>query len=409
MMSDRKALIVIENSFIPLDIRVWYEATSLRDAGWQVVVICPEPNRNSTTDVTALNAKIPKDLEGIKVYYYPLISAEHGVFDYFHEYLSAFISIVKLSRHVWREDRFDVFQLCNPPDIFFPIAFVFRFLGVKIIFDHHDLFPEFVLARYHGLIGRILYLASRVTEYLTMHTANVVISNNQSYRQIAMDRGNIPKDRVVIVRNGPKTSDFVPVEPLLSLKRGFQYMACYAGVMGQLDGVIELLRSVRYIVHDVGRKDIIFILLGDGSIRRHAFDCLQTWQIEPFVSMPGRINDKFILRQYLCTADVLLSPEPMNPLNAHSTFIKVGEYMAMGKPIVAYDLIETRFTAQKSALYVKPGDHEEYGRAILTLVDDQDLRNRMGSYGQKRIENQLSWEHQQQNLFQAYNLALGEE
>ncbi len=176
--------------------------------------------------------------------------------------------------------------------------------------------------------------------------------------------------------------------------------------MGYEDGVLELLASIRHIVYDMGRRDILFTLLGDGAIRPKALAQVKAWGLEAVVDMPGMIRDNLVLRQYLSTADACLSPEPLTPLNARSTFIKIGEYMAMGKPVVAYDLQETRYTAQEAAVYVVPGNIQEFGQAIVTLLADPERRRGMGEFGRQRFLNYLSWDHQKQNLFQAYAIAL---
>jgi glycosyltransferase involved in cell wall biosynthesis len=407
-MTDSKvALIVEENSAVPLDKRVWYEATTLRDAGWHVVVLCPK-----TLDTPSEAKKIgwdfaPENLDGVSVYRFPLVRAQ-GVVGYLREYLSAFIAIARVSWRIWRELHFDVIHFCNPPDIFSPIAMFYRLLGVRVVFDHHDLFPELVLWRYKGLVARFFYIVARLGEYMAFRSANAVISTNESYRKIAMDRGKVPSDRVIVVRNGPKKDQFIPVDPVPSLKRGFPYMAAFAGVMGPEDGVTELLQSIRYLVKDLGRSNILFVMLGDGAIRTQAQEELQSWGIEEFVDFTGMIYDDFILRQYLCTADVLLSPEPLTPLNSHSTFIKVGEYMALEKPVVAYKLPETQYTAQDAAIYVEPGDAKAFGRAILSLLEDPQRRKDMGEFGRKRVLDSLSWESQKDGLLRAYAIALGE-
>lgn len=401
MTGDKKVLIVEENSWVPLDKRVWYEATTLRDSGWQVAVICPAgPD-------TLGRIRAPEILEGVRIYRFPLVRAEHGALSYLREYLSAFWAIARVSWRVWREFRFDIIHFCNPPDLFSPIATFYRLLGASVIFDHHDLFPELVLWRYHGLAARVFYAVARAGEYLTFRSANAVISTNESYRRVALDRGKVPAERVVVVRNGPKRDQFVPVDPVPNLKCGFPYMAAFAGVMGPEDGVIELLQSIRYLVHDLGRRDIRFVLLGDGAVRAQVQAEAESWGLKDVVHFTGMIRDDLLLRQYLCTADVLLSPEPLTPLNFRSTFIKVGEYMALGKPIVAYELPETQHTAQDAALYVKPGDTQAFGRAILTLLDDFQRRRCMGEAGRKRILEYFSWEHQQGELLRAYAIAFG--
>jgi glycosyltransferase involved in cell wall biosynthesis len=399
-------VIVVENSFVPFDIRVWYEATTLRDNGWRVTVICPSPPQSNGRADLPTAGQSPVSLQGVDVFYFPNSTAREGILQYAVEYLTAFSSISRLTWRIWRHSRFDVLQFCNPPDIFFPISWFYRALGTGTIFDHHDLFPELVGHRYSGLSGRLLYRIARVMEYLTYRCAHVVVAVNESYRDIAIRRGRLSPDKVIIVRNGPKAHDFVPVEPSEALRKGFRLLACFVGVMGYEDGVLELLESIRYLIHDLGRRDILFVLIGSGAVRSQALEHVERWGLGRYVEMPGLIFDRLLIRQYLSTADICLAPEPLSPLNASSTFIKVGEYMAMGKPIVAYDLKETHWTAQEASLYVAPGDTRGFARAISVLADDTDQRARMGTFARHRFLDRLCWEHQQHDLLRAYRAAL---
>ena len=401
-----KVLIIEENSSVPIDRRVWYEATTLRDAGWRVTVICPHAKGTNAGTGTDRQPSCEEEiLEGINVYSFPLTFAERGLVSYLREYVTAFVYIAWLSWRVWRRHGFDILHVCNPPDIFFPLGLFYRLLGARFVFDHHDLFPEFVAFRYPRLSGRLLYALARVTEYLTLRTANAVISTNESYRQVAMERGGVPTDRIITVRNGPKVRAFVPVEPVTALKRGFDFMVCFVGMMGDQDGIVEMLDVIRHIIRDLGRQNILFVLVGDGAARSGVLTNAAIERLDPFVDMPGMVRDDLRLRQYMSTADVCVSPEPFTPMNTQSTFIKVGEYMAMGKPVVAFDLCETRYTAQDAACYVSPGDTRGFGQAIVDLVDDPERCRQMGIKGRQRILGELGWEHQSQHLFRAYALA----
>ncbi len=406
MSKKPSVLIIEENSFVPIDVRVWYEASTLRNAGWEVTVICPLKKETRSDESGSKTVPIVNNLEGVTVYRFPLIFAEHGIFNYLREYITAFLSITRFSWRVFRQAQFDILHICNPPDMFFPIAMIFRLLGAKVVFDHHDLFPELVKGRYRGLAGKVFYGIARIMEFLTFRSANVVIATNQSYRRIAVKRGRVDEDRVIVVRNGPNLCKFALVEPDPSLKQGFPFLACYAGAMGYEDGIMELISSIRFVVDDLDRHDILFILLGDGAMRLSAQAEIHARGLDRYVFMPGMITDNMVLRTYLSTADVLLSPEPLTPLNEVSTFIKIGEYMAMGKPIVAFDLAETRYSAQDAAIYVEPGHLHEYGQAIVELLDDPIRRRQMGESGRQRVVDSLSWELQEQNLLRAYDMAL---
>ena len=402
-----KALIVVENNFVPIDRRVWYAATSLRDGGWKVSVICPAP-RGAHSGQGSENYSlktVTEIVDGITVYRFPLTFAENGTFDFLKEYLQAFISITGLIWKIRKKEGFDVLHICNPPEIFFPIGIFCRMLGAKFLFDHHDLFPEMVNWRFKGFKKRLFYLFARMTEYLTYKSANKIIATNQSYKKIGLSRNTVKAENIFIVRNGPKIHEFTPVDPELRLRKDFPHVACYVGIMGEDDGVSELVEVIRHIVSNLERKDILFILVGDGSNLPLVKQKVADYGLDEFVDMPGMIKDDLLLRRYMCSADILLSPEPWTPLNAHSTFIKIAEYMAMSKPIVAYELKESLYTAQKAAIFVKPGENEQYAQAILDLMEDEEKRRRMGEYGRHRVIEFLGWEHQEQNLLRAYSTA----
>lgn len=406
MSETRRIVIVVENSYVPLDARVSNESRAIREFGWDAVVICPFPPQSHTNGNIPHATTTPEDLDGVTVHRFSLQFADVGALAYLREYVSAFIAIARLSWRVWRTGRFDIIHFCNPPDIFFPLAWLYRFLGAHVIFDHHDLFPETVAARFQGPSGKLLYAAARALEFLSFRAANMVITTNQSYRQIAIDRGGVAAHRISIVRNGPIISEFTPVEPVASLKQGFPYMVCYVGVMGPEDGILELVQVIHYLVVEQGRRDILFALIGEGSVRTQVLDQVRAWGIEDVVHMPGFVRDRLLVRQYICTADVCLSPEPHSPLNAQSTFIKIGEYMALGKPVLAFDLNESRYTAQDAAVFVEPGDITAYGDALINLLDNPARRAQMGEFGRQRMLNVLGWEHQKDKLLQAYHAIL---
>jgi glycosyltransferase involved in cell wall biosynthesis len=401
----RSTLIVIENSSFLCDPRVQNEAFSLRDAGWSVYVLCAFWKEFEGDNVTEANFWQQHNRNGIFVYYFPLAYADVGFFSYIIEYLTAFYWIGLRSWQIWLKAHFKVIHFCNPPDIFFPIALLYRLLGIRIIFDHHDLFPEMISVRFDGVKERFLYWSARLMEFLTFRVAHIVLTTNYSFKEVAEKRGSFPSKRIFPVRNGPKLTKFTPLAAEPSLKCGFNKMVIYAGAMGYQDGILELCESIRYIIQDKKRQDILFVLLGDGAARSAAMKYVLGWG-EHFIQMPGMIYDKCFFRQYLSTADVLVSPEPYNELNNQSTFIKIGEYLAIGKPIVAYDLKETHYTAQDAALYVPHGDVCAFADAILQLIDDPELCIELAVSARKRI-TELSWESQEPLLLSAYEIALG--
>jgi glycosyltransferase involved in cell wall biosynthesis len=397
-------LIIVENQPYATDTRVKAEAAALREAGWRVQVICPDVPQRSGRGEAPLYQR--RELDGITVLSYRMDFATRGLIGYLNEYLLSLFHIARLSFRISWSDGFSVVHLCNPPDVLFVIGAFYKLLGRKVIFDHHDLFPEMILSRHKGLARAVLFRFSKALEFLTFRTADAVLSTNQSYRDIAVGRGRVDGDDVFVVRNGPRSGEIVPIPPEPALKKGFPFLACYAGIMGPEDGVLELLHVVRHIVRQLGRTDILFCLLGDGAARNEALELARAWDIQRYVDMPGMILDRPLFCRYLSTADIMLAPELSNPHNNKSTFIKIAEYMAVGKPIAAYDLAETRHTAGDAAAFVPSGDLEAYAAAVVELLDDPDRRARMGSIGTERIRTRFQWDHQKGNLLRAYDHVL---
>ncbi|MEV0830806.1 glycosyltransferase family 4 protein [Nonomuraea rubra] len=390
----RRALILVENLSVPLDRRVWQECTALRQAGWEVHVICPKGAKQDTEAEVVL--------DGVHIHRYPLRAATGGPIGFLQEYGSALWHTFRLAR---RLGRFDVVHGCNPPDLFFLVALAMRRRGTRFVFDQHDLVPELYLSRF-GRGRDLLYRGVLLAERLTYRAAHVVIATNESYRQIALTRGGKRPDDVFVVRSAPVVERFHQVPPDESVRRGKPYLLCYLGVMGPQDGVDYALRSLAKLRDEHGRTDWHAVFVGGGD----TFDAMVALSRElglgDCVEFTGRIPDEDLMR-YLSTADVCLSPDPLNPLNDVSTMNKVMEYMAMSRPIVSFELREARVSAGEAALYAPANDESEFAKLIVRLLDDPDERRRMGELGRERVAGPLSWEHSKTALLAAYEAAVG--
>lgn len=382
---------IVENLPVPFDRRVWLEANALRDAGYDVTVICPQM-KNFTT---------PHEiLEGIEIYRHPLpLEGDSGALGFLVEYSIAFFWEFVLAWRVFLKKGFDILHACNPPDNIFLIALTFRPFGVRFVFDQHDINPELYIAKY-GRKGPLYYVLC-LLERLTFATAHLVISTNESYRRIALERGRKRPERVHIVRSAPDTTKFRPVEPDPTLKEGFTYLVAYVGVMGKQEGIDLLLDAVRVIVQEKGRRDILFVLIGSGPEHPHMERYAHEIRVAESVRFTGRIPDADLLR-YLSTADVCVNPDRVNEMNDKSTMNKIMEYMAVGKPIVQFEMTEGRFSAQEASLYARPNDPRDFAEKILELLADPERRARMGAFGRQRMENALDWRFSREALLNAY-------
>jgi glycosyltransferase involved in cell wall biosynthesis len=393
MSGPRRALIVVENESVPHDQRVWREATTLTDAGWAVSVICP---RGAGRD-----DRRHETIDGIEIHRFTLSEAGEGVVAYVLEYGLAVAKILWLMLQVRRRRGFDVVQLCNPPDVLFAAALPFKLFGARVIFDHHDLSPELWQSRGGSpVVHRALLWAERAT----FAVADVVMSTNRSYRGIAIERGRMDPADVFVVRNGPDLDRLVPAAPDPSLRNGRDHLLGYVGTMGPQDGVDYMIRALEVLVHKQGR-DVQAVLVGDGP----ELDSLRSLAAElglaDHVTFTGRVPPDRVAGP-LSSADVCVCPDPRSPLNEVSTMIKTLEYMALGKPIAAFDLVETRVSAGDAAVYATGDEPEDLADAIGRLLDDDGLRERIAQSGRSRVEDGLTWKHSEPELLAAYDRSL---
>ena len=386
-------LIIVENLPVPLDRRVWQESCALRDAGYEVVVICPQMRGYTAAEEV---------LEGIHIYRHWIAEEASGLWGFCREYVSALWGEWRLAWKVWRRHRFKLIHLCNPPDILFLVAAPFRLAAVRVIYDVHDVWPEMFEAKF-GRRG-LLYWMVRVAERLTYACADVVIATNESVRRTALERGGKKFHEVFVVRTAPKIGRD-DVSPDHGLKKGRAYLAGYIGVMGNADGVNYIIEAANHIVHKLGRGDIQFLLMGTGPEYERLVQLRDSKGLQEFVDMPGRVSNEFLFTA-LKTIDVGVSGDPKNSYNDHCTMNKVLEYMAFAKPQVSFDLKETRASAQEAGLYVKEVSAEALAQGIVDLLKRPEERARMGQLGYERLHRDLNWQKSVEQLLAAYTTAL---
>jgi len=391
----RRVLIIVENLPSPFDRRVWQEATTLCQAGYQVSIICPSGKGYE---------KKYEEIDGISVYRHDLPTEGKGPLGYAVEYSAALFWEFVLAWRVFFTKGFDAIHACNPPDNIFLIGAFFKLFGKKFLFDHHDINPELYEAKFgkRDLFYRLMLLWER----LTFHFADVSIATNESYKRIAIERGNMTPDKVFVVRSGPKLDRLEIIPPVEALKKGRKFLVGYVGVMGEQEGIDLLLRSVRHIVHDLSRTDIQFGLVGGGT----SLEDMKAYAIElgvaDYVTFTGRVPDRELL-EMLNTADVCVNPDLANEMNDKSTMNKIMEYMALGKPIVQFDLTEGRFSAQDASLYARKNDYIDFADKIIELIEDKELRTAMGRLGRQRVTNELEWRYEAPKLLAAYECLFG--
>lgn len=390
----QRILIIVENLPVPFDMRVWKEAISLHEAGYTVTVLSPRGKGYE---------KNHEVVDGIHVYRHPSPKEGNSPLGYVREYASALFWEFLYTWWIFLRTGLDLIQGCNPPDNIFLVALPFKLLGVKYIFDHHDANPELYLSKY-GKRG-VFYYIQVWLEKLTYRAANVVMATNASYRDLAVTRGRLHPQDVFIVRNGPDLRTFKPVPPIPSLKYGKKYLVGYVGTMSIQEG-LDILLDVALYIKNRGRNDIHFTCVGGGPGLAGLRKMLQEKDLGDMMNLTGRIPDQQLI-EILSTSDVCVNPDKPCEMNDISTMIKIMEYMALGKPIVQFDLKEGRFSAQDAALYADNNNPvPDFAAKLLWLLDHPGERERMGEFGRKRVAGELAWDYSVEHLLKAYDKAL---
>jgi glycosyltransferase involved in cell wall biosynthesis len=385
-----RILIIVQNLPVPFDRRVWLECQALTSAGYRVAVVCPKGKGDPGYEV----------IDGVEIHRYRPYAPGGSKLSFVAEYAYSFLATAWHTLKARRNGRFAVIQACNPPDIFWPIALAFRLERTKFVFDHHDLCPELFLSRFEHPpalpFKGLLWLERR-----TFRTARHVISTNESYRQIAIERGGKSPGDVTVVRTGPNPDRLKRGPADEELKRGRKHLVAYIGVMGPQDGVDIAVRAAGIIVREFGRDDIAFTLIGSGDSYDELVALRDELNLQGHVEFTGRAPDELVTK-IMSTASAGLSPDPKNPLNDVSTMNKTMEYMAFELPVVAFDLRETRVSAQDAAVYATPNDVHEYAKALVALLDDEAARAQLGKLGRARVEDDLAWSHQERAYLGVY-------
>lgn len=390
-----RVLLLVENNTYPADFRVRREAEALRDAGYEISVIAPRGPGQPAFE----------HREGVSLYRFVQPFEGGGVLGYALEFAYATFAMLSLAVRVAITRGVDVVHAANPPDTLCVVGAVLKLFGTRFVFDHHDLAPEVYLSRFGQPREDWACRMLRLLERASYAVADVVIATNESYRRLALERGGKRAHEVFVVRNGPPLAYLAPREGA----EGRSDAGCrigYVGTIGPQDGLDHWVVAVHVMVHELGRKGFQAIVIGDGDALEAVKRLAEALRVDEYFVFTGRLPEADS-RLRLLQTDVCVQPDPSSPLNDRSTMNKLMEYMALGKPVVAFDLLETRRSAADAALYARPNDERDFARKVAWLLDHPEERARMGGIGQQRVAQALAWEYSVPELLRAYREGLG--
>ncbi|HTV96043.1 MAG TPA: glycosyltransferase family 4 protein [Steroidobacteraceae bacterium] len=383
----KSILLVVENLPVPYDRRVWQQALALKAANYQVSVVSPATRRYP---------KLAEHLEGIHVYRYPMLIEGKGYLGLIAEYVWSFICIFFWTLFVSLRRGFKVIMMANPPDIYFPIMWLWRLLGKKTVFDHHDLTPELFATKFNlnrSVVLSFFYFAER----RMLRAVHKVVSTNESYKAVDMQRGGRAAEDIVVVRNAPDPARFTVRSPDPALRKSARYLVAFLGEIGQQDGVDVLIRAISVINARLGANSVQYVLMGAGPHFDNIVAYAKSRGVSGQITFTGRADNDTICR-VLSTADLAVDPCPYSPHANVSTATKIMEYMFFSLPVVAFDLLETRRSGEEAICYARRGDEAHFGELIVELLRDEERRHSLGHAARIRLDSALSWRVSTRNL-----------
>lgn len=383
-------VIIVENLPVPFDRRVWQEAQALRDAGWDVSVICPS------------NKQYPKRFEmvdGIAIFRHWLPIEARVKFGFLLEYGVALLQEARLLFKLYRTRGFDVIQICNPPDILFINTLPYKCFGTRVVFDHHDVCPELFVAKFRrkGLLHRLMLLAER----MTVKVADVVITANETFRMMVVERCGKPADKVVAVYSVPDRSYLRRSASSSRLRKGVRVVIGFVGIISDQDGVDQLVRMLHHLVVDHGCRDIRAIVVGDGPALADVRKLTEELNLTDWISFTGYLRGDE-LTEAVSSFDIGIIPDPPNEYNDKISMNKVFEYSALGVPTVAYNLTETRRLLGDTAVYADDKNPAALARACLMLIKDDSERRARGLAAKALADEHFEWARERGKYIDVY-------
>jgi glycosyltransferase involved in cell wall biosynthesis len=377
---------IIENVSIARDHRARKQAASLLAAGYAVGVICRRDTANRLY-------RRP----GLVIYEYPPPPERAGKLFFALEYAYSLLAAFALMIRALFDGRFHAIQTGQPPDVFFLSILPAKLLGARIVVDQRDLSPE-VYANRFGTSDGIMPAVLRTLERVSWLSADHVVTVNESLVRVVRGRGRVAPERVTAVVNGPLLTAVDRSVRDDSLRRGFSRLVCWLGLMGPQDHAHLALLAISHYVHRLGRRDALFVFIGDGEEAGRLRRLTTELDVADFVSFTGWLEEEDVF-SYLATADLGLDTN----LQPEVTPVKALEYLAHSVPFVAFDLLETRALAGEAASYVEPADTEEMAREVARVLDGHDERAHMARIGRERIEREFAWDRQQDRYLGVYD------
>ena len=335
-------------------------------------------------------------IDNISIYRFSVNSSSKTIYSHINEYIVSLYKIFLIILKITKKQSIHVLQFCTPPDLLFIFAFWCKYrYKSKIIFDHHDLNPELFKVKYGD--KRIFNFLMKVIEQFAFKVADVIISPNESYKEIAVKRGKHSVENIFIVRNSIYCRNFH--KKLNDSNK--KIIIGYLGEIDKHDGLSIFVNAIDFLTKEKNEHNILCSIIGDGPELLNIKHLVEQLKLNTYFIFHGRLwGDD--LSQKLNEFDIGVVPDSDNEFNQLSTMGKIFEYMSYSLPMVQFDLKENRRISTDSALFAKPDDIYDFGDKLYLLINNSTLRKKLGSHAFHKIRHDFCWEKQEKNLLNAY-------
>ncbi len=384
-------LFVAEDNQVPRDTRVFQEAKALAEKGLEISIICPNLNREN---------KHHKKLDNIEVFQYTCLFEGKSFTGIIVEYLIAIFLILFNAIRIYLRKPFHIVHLANPPDFLILLFLPFKLLGIKIIFDHHDLSPELFAQKFQkdNLFYKLLLLFEKISYKL----ANIIITTNNSIKKTCTQRNKVCGEKIFVVRNGPDLNEIDLSNTKENFKEKRNYLIGYIGKIDKQDSLEKLIGSIDYMVNEKKFRNFKVLIIGDGTDRKRIENIVKERALKEYFIFYGPAYNRKKIFSLLSKIDIGVEPSKETEKFTKSTSTKVMEYMAVGKPIVQYNTIEGKLTAGDASLFIQKNNERAFGDAMIQLLKNTEKRKKMGTYGKNRVKELLQWDIQKRELLRVY-------
>jgi glycosyltransferase involved in cell wall biosynthesis len=390
-------LVALEPLPHPFDVRVRAIVEALVDAGYDVSVVCPTGHGHEQRS---------ERIGPVRVERFRAPPGGDGVLGYLREYVVSLWRLVRVARRIERERPIDLVIVCNPPDLLAGLKFGLRHRP-RLLFDYRETCPELFAVKFQGggVRERLLHQALLISERFAFHCADAVITVSNACADLARGRGKVLPERLFMVGNGPDARRIFPVPPRPELRHGHDRLVLWLGAMSRQEGLQGLIDAADALVNGRGRGDVGFALVGPGDVHEELTAEIAARGLGDVIHLSGAVGDEMV-RSYMATADVCVGVDVSNSFNALAAMRKILEYMAMGRAVAQYPLIEMRGLCGDTTAYAEDGDPADLARVIGELLDDDGERERLGREARERVEAGLMWHDQVPQLLAAVETAL---